>query len=666
MAIARPTRTGSSINMLPVNPQGGSKRVYQSIHHATLAPLDPIPSDSSSPNHEGASKEASPVPFKPLIQTRQALANSLPTNSLLRGPINPHSVVQKRHNFPNADSSVKFSDQSLTENQENINPNNNINHNPNFLNNQNKNESLKERKIEKEEKLEKEGKETGQPACRITIGFAINGPVRNPTYPTSGPLIDQEVPCVVRISSVKYVHKNVKIEQTPPIVSTSDSNFESILKTKVEICKYILDFTDASLQLPEKEIKARAMCELIELFENTREISKITEYQQELIFDMLYVNIFEQDPSYQTKLVSNDILLSIVEPSWPHMFYCYQILNRFIQVFPSFHKFNLDLIKKTIILSQIPDINERMQLVAFLRTYFDTHPNDRSQILLLIKKMLIDFNDGEAQPYCAMPLIILLTHIYSRSPQPPSPEFISTLREAVLPLLGHSYLPTYFPNIRQLLTTFITGNKSFATEILRIIEIKWPVVNHSFQLYFFELMIIIFERMDQEVFKTMANRVFLFIGECVESSNFKLSEAAVEIWQSATQDNWIGVNSRYAIRAMYEPITNVIEKHWNKTNVEKCSSALSEMCKINKHTYHKIKTYQKQLKAQRYKPRVPNDCQRAWAAIAKTAAELGDKSFDLKEKLKELHTLFHNEKKPTLAVSRFIPILEKHKKVEKE
>ena len=69
---------------------------------------------------------------------------------------------------------------------------------------------------------------------------------------------------------------------------------------------------------------------------------------------------------------------------------------------------------------------------------------------------------------------------------------------------------------------------------------------------------------------------------------------------------------------------------------------------------------QKQMKAQRYRQKVPNDCQRAWIAIAKAARDNGE-VFDIRRKYDEFQKWFHNEKHETLAPSRFVPILQKDK-----
>ena len=517
------------------------------------------------------------------------------------------------------------------------------------------------------------------PFSRATYGLIQNNNRGKINTPQNGPIIDSDVPNIVRIAGARLFNSDVKFNNLPPLPSYDDPKFNILLQNKIDVCSCILDFTNINNQNQEKEIKARYLCELIELFENSRHISKLNEEQQAMIFKMLDKNIFQQDYFLQSPIFTYDKCnpLAIIEPCWPHLFYCYQILNRFVQVFPNSKHINLELVRKAINLTQLPDTNERMQLVAFLRTYFDTHKNDQKKILELINKKLSDQISIGTTPFCAMPLIIFLTHIYSRlfpnnnASTPLASDFLKVLNEGVLPLISLPDLPLYQQNLRQLLLAFLNSHNRYSEKFLRYIELKWPQTNSQSQVAFFSILTSIWEKMDAKEFKPMSKRVFFFIADCAESSNIKLQEMALDIWRNATPDNWIGLNGRYAVNAMYEPALKLTEKNWNKAIAEKASAALTEMCRINKREYQKMKLYINQMKVKRLKPRVPNDAQKGWAAIAKTAAEMAKHSgkpldFNLEAKLKEFYDLFHNEKKPTLVVSRFVPILPKHKKEKSE
>ena len=487
-----------------------------------------------------------------------------------------------------------------------------------------------------------------------------DGNRRQQTRPSSsnGPVIDSEVPGVIRLAAASAVAPTVaNFVKLPPLPeSVSDPEFDPLLHQKLELCSEALDFVTPGAHMKEKEIKSRTLCEFIEMFENLREVRKLTQEQQGAIFKMLEKNILRQASLSALNLVSVDFSLAIIEPSWPHLFYCYQILNRFVQVFPDSEFMSMSTVRRLVNLTQLPDTNERMQLVAFLRTYFDTHQADRAAMLAVVSGKLLDIQDGAATPFSAMPLVILLSHMYSRSAG--SMDFKPILTQMVLPLLGLRYLPMYYQNVKQLLGVVLQKDPTYATTVLRKIEIMWPQANGTKQQLFLDLIAFVCSKMPQDAFRPLARRVFKFFAETVASPHIRVVETSIDIWKKATEDNWIGQNSRLAIQAMFENVTFVAEKHWLKALSERAKQTLAEMCKVNKHSYHKIKALYKQMKAQRYKTRIPNDCQRGWVTIARMARDRGD-PFDYHAKVKEVQLKFHNEQHETLATTRFIPVLEK-------
>lgn len=634
-------RNSSSMSILQGRALASSKHQYLSLHQATLAPLapmDPMKGLKDSKINKKESQDSVSEVTKPIISRISPISSTLP----------PPLASPKTKNIkpvPNKSSASKLNSTQRPK-QASI-----------LTSNSQPSVSISSKMV--------------APFSRTTYGIVQNNNRGKMVAQQNGPVVDPDVPNIVRIAGPRLFNADVSFKNYPPLPSYDDPSFNTLLQNKIDICSYILDFTNLNGQTQEKEIKSRTLCELIELFENNRYISQINEEQQTLIFRMLDRNIFQQDCNIRSPYITFDKCnpIAIVEPCWPHLFYCYQILNRYAQVFPNSKHINLELVSKAINLTQLPDTNERMQLVAFLRTYFDTHKNDQKQILELVNKKLNDQVNSTSTPFCAMPLIIFLTHIYTRSftiSSPISSEFMKVMTDGVLPLISLPDLPIYQQNLRQLLLTVLSGHSLYATKFLRYIELKWPQTNSQSQISFFNILTSIWERMDQKDFKPMSKRVFAFIADCTESTNIKLQELALDIWKSATSENWIGINGRHAVNAMYEPVLKLSEKNWNKSIAEKASSALTDMCRINKREYQKMKSYINQMKVKRLKPRVPNDTQKGWAAIAKTAAMMAEQKgkspdFDLNTKLKEFYDLFHNEKKPTLIVSRFVPVLAKHK-----
>ena len=658
-------------------------RPYMSMRKAVLAPLEPLSENQNNSTSQPDNFESKNPNLLSLIRPKGHSQSSNLFN-LQNSRISHDFRLNKRSIISNNRQSMNLGVLRAT-----------------IALSESKSQTDKELFVEKSFEKEKENEKKSQeeiditkmraPTNRIAVGYNLNGNQNKSHFHLKENnylmLIEPEVPSIIRICSANFVtRKDVKLQECEPLPkNVSDPEFHKIFLKKIEICEVIFDFTIMNDQITEKEIKTRVLCDFIELFENTREVQNLSEEQQSFIFQMLERNIFEQTPIFPDCFLRVDPYLSIAEPSWPHMFYCFQILNRFIQVFKDSKLININLAKKIINLTQLADTNERMQLVAFLRSYFEYKPDDRVELIKITKNKLIDVKDGVASPLAVMPLIIFILHMCTRGPPTLIPYITDLIKESLLPLISSPWLPLFHQNLNQLLATFISNNKQAANQFLRLIELQWPLRNGSAQYLVLSLLITVWEKMDQSDFKPIAHRVFLFLAECLENSYFRVSALALSIWDGANENSWLGLNSKTAIQVMYEPIQAITEKslhhehihhsgqiknYSNYYNSEKASRALNEMCRINKAIYQKRKKYIKQLKAQRYKHHVPNDTQRGWVSIARTALINIENSspeeaqqFDLNSKLKLFHNTFHHERKPTLAVSRFMPVLEKHKKV---
>ena len=292
----------------------------------------------------------------------------------------------------------------------------------------------------------------------ILIIPKFNDPMIKVVSPFFEPFSETIPPIILSLSSFKYFCNSIKFPKVPPLPEIQSNDFINIYILKMKICSYIFDFSNNTILIEEKDIKSRALCEIVQFFEQSIEVKKLSIDLQEQTFKMLYSNIYSQSPIFPSKLISNNYNTVIVDPSWPHLFYTYQILNRFIQIFPNYPEININLIKKTLNLINLPDNNERLQLLAFLRSFYDTHPNDRIKLLKLISYQLNDFILGLLPPYCITPLLVLLAHIFSRSNKNLTIEFKNIIINSVFPLILTPYLYFFNTHLIQLFSSVFSNN----------------------------------------------------------------------------------------------------------------------------------------------------------------------------------------------------------------
>ncbi|OHT13550.1 hypothetical protein TRFO_03292 [Tritrichomonas foetus] len=454
----------------------------------------------------------------------------------------------------------------------------------------------------------------------------------------------ESIPNCISFSTNHEIHSSHKIyEEAPPLPLVTDKEFENVLSKKLVLCSEVFDFTDPDSEIQAKELKEKYLFELIDLFNNEQEAQLLNPKFQRGIFYMIESNIFRKDPIFPTKQQTLDFVMTVTEPSWPHLFYCYQILNRFVTLFPDAEFVNLSVVHKAITLTQLPDANERNQLVSFLRIFYDNRPNDRLQLINFVNNQLQSLIEGYSIPYCGMPMIVLLTHIISHTP-PPLPDYLmKVIKESLIPAISLPYLSLYLINVKQFFSAILTVHPDNIVEILRHMQRVWPLTNASKQQQCLDILLFVFAKMTRPIFKPISHSSFAFLAQFVNSEHTKLSETVMEIWLKQPPDEWIVENSRVGIVEMFDAISIAATSHWCRINMEKANLVLNEMAKINKTQFHKMKIAQKQAQAQKPPPKKSNTFIRKWTYITKKASRRGyDVNID--EEVEIISEYFSNDK----------------------
>jgi hypothetical protein len=278
---------------------------------------------------------------------------------------------------------------------------------------------------------------------------------------------------------------------------------------------------------------------------------------------------------------------------------------------------------------------------------------------------MTELSEGLILPFCGGPLVSVFAHIVARGCVPMAPDCARLYLTSLLPLVGFENLSLFSKNVKHLLLAVLPVNPHLVLPTLRAFERYWAHTSSQKQIVLLDLIICVCKCLPQDVIEHFVRGIFRFFASCLNSPNSRIVDAILDIWLKATNGDWMWNNAKCAIGELIESTTTVSEKHWRKETCEKASNALTEMARIDKATFHKLRQQQKQMKAQRFQRKyVSNDCQRHWYQVAEAAvANFAD--FNLNSKKHEMYDLFHNEKPATLAPTRFISLVEKKEKREK-
>ena len=136
----------------------------------------------------------------------------------------------------------------------------------------------------------------------------------------------------------------------PPI---KDENFETIIHKKLKICNQIYSFSDSSVS-EEREQKTKVLEEILRMFDIYSDLSEISINMQYEIFRMLTKNILDQTPKYPDIVTSCFYTVHVIDPMWPHLSFAFNILEKFINLFPYSKCFTDDVIKKNNLFNESP------------------------------------------------------------------------------------------------------------------------------------------------------------------------------------------------------------------------------------------------------------------------------------------------------------------------
>lgn len=481
------------------------------------------------------------------------------------------------------------------------------------------------------------------------------------------PVVDMEVPNVITLAVSRQMPSDALFSQAKlaPLPPVTDPSFEELLGGKLHLCSQLMDFsaTDETARLRDE--KSDTLLELDSLLENRREALKLNGMLRRAIFRMIATNVLREDPVFPTAQKTGDYTINVLEPSWAHLFLCHQMLTRFVVLFPDAEYVNFSVVQRALFLTQVPDANERVHFVNFLKAYYDTHPGERVRFLKAVRDKLVLLREGGLVPFCAMPLLLCVTHILSRGICDMLKVFKDMVTQALLPLLAHRYLPVYYQNYKTTLVMVARELPELKLVILQAIQDLWPVCSGTKSAFTADLLVYMASTIPGPVFALMSGQFFLFCAKQCYSDNFKLVSAILSMFTRDYIVRFIRENAVAAIDRLYEPLQHVAKNHWCLAVRERALQALERMEKVDKTDYAKkanaVRSREETLKKQAagllpiHRINEDNRPLRKWTQIIKLAA-LNDKEFDSSAKMAEITALFVIQHNIALRdISRIIP-----------
>lgn len=462
------------------------------------------------------------------------------------------------------------------------------------------------------------------------------------------PVVDMEINNVVSlVSSRPVTPKENKLVEVPPLPPYNSELFESILNAKLDICSQDIDYENKGAQQQLKDLKFKTLNEFTLFFDNSVEVRNMDLKYRQAFFKMIEKNIFRSDPKFPSSLETYNYTLNVLEPSWNHLIFCYQLLLRFLTLFPDSVFFNFNIAKRAIFLMQLPDSNERTQLVSFLKLYYDLRPNEHDAIVIEIRNSFISLCSGQLTPFCMMPLLLTFTHILFRKCNQNQgnidAESRRTFMEGALPLIGFNFIPNQYQYLKSFFVNSLRIDNNFIYPIIKTIQNKWPRQNGSKIPLMLDLLISIVKLMDLKEFSRIAINYFDFLAYQLSFGHYKTIDTIIPIWTKEDYKSWITANSTIAIDKMYEVMSNISLNHWDDTIKKRFENVLKIMSEINPPEFHKMRMITKRKHTVVFDTNQNDnpDVSEKWKMLAEIS---GKNEQEKKEKEKEIDIYFQKHK----------------------
>ncbi|KAI5061061.1 hypothetical protein GOP47_0023566 [Adiantum capillus-veneris] len=380
--------------------------------------------------------------------------------------------------------------------------------------------------------------------------------------------------------------KDVRL--TPfPVCSGADTSFEplpsfrdvpsserpNLFIRKLDLCCVVFDFSDASKNVKEKEIKRQTLVELVDYVGSCT--SKFSEFAMEEVARMVARNIFRtllplrrHEASVVDSYDAEDEEQAM-EPSWPHLQLVYELFLRFIvssEVDPKICKryVKQSFIHRLMGLFDSEDFREREYLKTILHRVYGKYMSYRPFIRRTISHIFYRFIFETEKHNGIAELLEILSSIINGYALPVKEEHKLFLVRALIPLHKPTCVSAYHRQLNGCIIQFVEKDFKLADTIIRGLLKYWPITNSHKEVLFLNELEEVLELTQPAEFQRCMVPLFKRIGQSLNSPHFQVAERALFLWNNDHIVNLVAQNRAVIIPLVFAPLEKNIQSHWNQ------------------------------------------------------------------------------------------------------
>lgn len=361
-------------------------------------------------------------------------------------------------------------------------------------------------------------------------------------------------------------------EALPSFRDVPGSQKENLFIRKLKMCCVLFDFSDATKNLKEKEIKRQTLLEIVDYVTSAN--GKFSETVMDEAIKMVSANIFRSftPQPRENKLVGAYDLEEeepLMDPAWPHLQIVYEFLLRFVASAETDAKSAKKYIDHFFVLNLLDlfdseDPREREYLKTILHRVYGKFMVHRPFIRKSLNNIFYTFIFETEKHNGIAELLEILGSIINGFALPLKEEHKLFLVRALIPLHKPRCLAMYHQPLCYCISQFVEKDCKLADSVISGLLKYWPITNSSKEVMFLSELEELLEATQLPEFQRCMVPLFQQISRCLNSLHFQVAERALSLWNNDYIDNLIQQNREVILPIIFPALERNARGHWNQ------------------------------------------------------------------------------------------------------
>lgn len=243
-------------------------------------------------------------------------------------------------------------------------------------------------------------------------------------------------------------------------------------------------------------------------------------------------NILRSISDIPKSLLYGDFYAPISMPNWNVLFFFHKLTSLIIiniddRIIDKW--IDNDFIIGLINLLNSPDPNEQTSTVILIQQIFEAFENKKDFIFNKMIKLVMSHNEGINSFVCVPPALKFFTYFFSQLKGYFNPSFYNFFKLVIFQLFTTDFVHNYYTILSSLCQIFYQHDSSITIWALNFLLNHWPLSNSTKHTIYLHHVRILANSLQSSSTEKIVVRLFEQIGRSVQSQNFKVANAALQV-----------------------------------------------------------------------------------------------------------------------------------------